>query len=93
MKRYLAESCHSIGYAWIIDAPEGLTPEDVEKLQSALCDYTDTPDTAQLLEMLEDVYYCETLDADKIELFKQVTLYVESVYRETFTQSFREELE
>ena len=43
MKRYTSESCHSIGYSWEIDAPESLSAEDVEALQQALIDYTDTP--------------------------------------------------
>lgn len=93
LKRYTAESCHEIGYSWIIDAPQGLTSEDVEKLQDCLVSYTDTPDTAQMLEMLDDINYCDGLDVSKLELFKQVVLYVESVHRETFTQSFREDKE
>lgn len=91
MKRYSSQSCHEIGYKWIIDAPETLTMDDVDALQNALCDYTDTPDNASLQEMLEDHTYCEELDAAKLDEFKKVSIYVESVHRETFTQELRGE--
>lgn len=91
MKRYTSESSHSIGYKWEIDAPEGLTAEDVRSLQRQLCQYTDTPDTAAMIVMLNDDDYCNELDRSKMELFKQVIIYIEEVHREATTQSFREE--
>lgn len=90
IKSYTCESCHSIGYSWFIEAPEGLTPEDVEKLVDELINYTDTPTDEQLQEMLEDTFYRQSLDASKIELFKKVTIHVESVHRDIFSQSFNE---
>lgn len=96
MKRYKAESCHEIGYKWEIDAPAALSPDDVEALQSALCDYTDTPAQNDLHELLVApsmflADYIEDLNAEKLALVALVTFTVESVHREVFTQSFREE--
>ena len=90
MKRYEAQSSHELGYRWTIKAPEALSLEDLQALQEALCDYTDAPDNAQLQEMLEDKHYCENLQLDKLELFKQVQISVEAVHRETFTQGLSE---
>ena len=93
MKRYTSESCHTVGYKWEIDAPKGLTAEDVEKLQDCLVNWTDTPTQEDLTAMLADKYAIEDLDEDKLELFAQVTFSVDCVHREVFTQSFKEDKE
>lgn len=91
-KRYTAESCHDIGYAWEIEAPDNITAEELEKLQQALCNWTDEPDQARLNEMLEDDIYLEDyeLNEDKMEFYKAITINVESVHRGSFIQSFQE---
>ena len=95
MKRYTSESCHSIGYSWEIDAPESLSAEDVEALQQALIDYTDTPqqsDLEALLSMIPEYLSNYIEDAEsKVEDIAQVTFSVERVHGEAFTQSFSEE--
>ena len=94
MKRYTSESCHSVGYSWEIDAPESLSVEDVEALQQALIDYTDTPqqsDLEALLSMVTEYLadYIEDVES-KLEDIAQVTFYAERVHGEAFTQSFKE---
>lgn len=94
MKRYTSESCHSIGYSWEIDAPESLSAEDVEALQQALIDYTDTPqqsDLEALLSMIPEYLANYIEDAEsKAEDIAQVAFSVERVHGEAFTQSFSE---
>lgn len=89
-KRYTAESCHTVGYGWEIDAPESLTEEDLQALIDALVTYTDTPSNSELQSMLLDDCYTEDLDPAKMEEFRKVDIYVESVHREHFTQGLGE---
>jgi hypothetical protein len=39
-----------------------------------------------MVEMLEGLDYCSELNPDKIDLFKQVIISVESIYRNSFCQ-------
>lgn len=90
MKNFTAQSCHSIGYAYDIDAPEELNADDIEAVLDALIDYTDTPDNAALQSMLSDEFYTQELDTNKMTLYKQISISVECVHREMFTQEIEE---
>lgn len=89
-KRWTAESCHTIGYGWVIRAPDTLDESDIEAMQEDLCDYTDEPSQNHLETMLDEGYFSR-IDETKLAEFKKVTIQVESCHRETFTQSLREE--
>ncbi len=92
MKRYTVESCHEIGNRWEIDAPEGLTPEEVEKVHRALCEYTNEYHSGVIDGLITDAeYYLEDFPKEKLPLLRQITFYVETVHREVFTQPFKEE--
>ena len=91
-KHYTMESCHSIGYGWNIYAPKEVRQDEIENIMTALVNYTDEPNTTILSEMLQDEFFCEDYDlaSNKLELYKKITIYVESVHRDPFTQSLQE---
>ena len=91
MKTYTAASHHEVAYRWQIEAPEHLTIDDIESMQKALVDWTDTPDNDALQKMLDDVQYCQLNDVDinKIASFRKCMVCVESCHRETFTQDLQ----
>lgn len=91
MNTYTAISHHTIAYKWVIVAPPELSKNDIETLQQALADYTDTPDQEQLIKMLNDGYYwLEETPAGKLELYKQVKIDCDISHREISTDNLED---
>jgi hypothetical protein len=91
MKHYHAQSCHEIGYKWYITAPEGLSRDDIDSLQTALANYSDEPSVGDLAELLVDpsLYladYFDDLDEAKLALLHHVSFTIKTVHRSTSTQ-------
>ena len=98
-RKYTCESCHTLGYRWEIEAPATITPEQVEKLIDALCDYTDEPSQESLdslLQLEDDLltlgYYIDDVKntMPPIELLRTVKIWTNLVHGDRFTQSFEE---
>ena len=87
-RRYTAESCHTVGYRWEIDAPTTLRPEEVERFQDALVYWTDEPKQEHVAELLADEYTCEEYELANLDELRKVEIYAESCHRETWAQSF-----
>lgn len=95
-KEYKIESCHSIGIAWDITAPEELTSEEVEELMEEVCNWTDAPEEETVKFALDDwslgnlIENSDVLKEERIELYRKLEASPDVVHREFFTQSFAE---
>ena len=96
MNRYSNHTQHETGYRWEIDAPEGLSVDDISNLQRALIDWTSDPSNESLKTMLEDVQYLEdyieSLSEDKLKLFRLMDIYIETVHDNASIVSFLKEV-
>lgn len=90
MKNYTCGTCHEMGYGWQIQAPNELNPKDIKAIVDSLIEYTDTFSNNQLQMMLDDEDWCEAylLEKDKMHLFKQITLSVERVHSNGYSQFY-----
>ncbi len=89
--RYKTCSTHTIGISWHLNAPEGLTEDDVEKFVEAICNFTDEPSDYARDEILSNPCYNEDLDEGKTELFKQITFHTDCVHREAYVDVIEKE--
>ena len=86
MTRFKMASCHEIGYAWSIEAPEGLNVETIQDYINEAVDEYDTFDEGWWLEFLDTM--AMTQEVPEIELLKKVKIYTKTVHRNSFTQDF-----
>ena len=96
-KDYTMESGSSYGTYWEITAPEGVTAQEVECICNELSDWTDTPDTDELNDMLIAYNSDQSMTIDgkpvtfeRLKLFQEIDIYTNTEHIETFTQSFAE---
>lgn len=84
MNTYTANTSYIVYNRLVVDAPEGLTEDDINSLITALLQCTDKPTPGTLTDIMQDVDYWEGLHPDKIELYNQVTFTVKTVGREYY---------
>ena len=91
-KHFTLESCHETGYAWEVDAPETVTVDEIEKITTALVNYTDEPTQETLNNLLKDECFCDDYEIDESQLpiYRKIIIRVRSVHRDPFVQSLFE---
>lgn len=87
--KYTAQTHHTIDYNWVIDAPKELTEEEVKLvLQELLYFRPDDPNTKALMDLLDNIDFCD-LDHAKIHLYRQIVLHPQAITNEGVITNFR----
>ncbi|MAE86195.1 MAG: hypothetical protein CMB80_25905 [Flammeovirgaceae bacterium] len=92
-KKYAIASCHEIGIKWDIEAPQGLSDDEIETVMRHVSNWTDDPDD----QTTEDAFYDmdnlieadDALSVERKELYLQIKAYPSMVHRECWVQDFR----